>query len=149
MLSHWKNLAILVAWLTGLSVPLASQEIGLRGQVTDPQGNGLSNASVQLVRHDSGGKGQALRQTTSGPDGRFEIKAASAGQFDIRVDAEGFRQLIVTQSIHPSGNSEIAVQMGQISSRVESVTVTADINARDLHSPDPAEKVFVRQDLLD
>ena len=31
----------------------------------------------------------------------------------------------------------------------ESVTVTADINDVDLVSPDPAEKVFVRQDLLD
>src|ERR1700728_4400128 len=149
MLSHWKNLAILVVWLTGLSLPLASQEIGLRGQVTDPQGNGLSNASVQLVRHDSGGKGQALRQTTSGPDGRFEIKAASAGQFDIRVDAEGFRQLIVTQSIHRSGNPEITIRMGQISSRVETVTVTADVDCTDVLSPDPAEKVFVREDLLD
>ena len=149
MLSHWKNLAILVVWLTGLSLPLASQEIGLRGQVTDPQGNGLSNASVQLVRHDSGLKGQALRQTTSGPDGRFEIKATSAGQFDIRVDAEGFRQIIVTQSIHPSGNPEITIRMGQISSRVETVTVTADVDCRDVLSPDPAEKVFVREDLLD
>src|ERR1700722_10129844 len=149
MLSHWKNLAILVVWLTGLSLPLASQEIGLRGQVTDPQGNGLSNASVQLVRHDSGGKGQALRQTTSGPDGRFEIKAASAGQFDIRVDAEGFRQIIVTQSIHSSGNPEITIRMGQISSRVEIVTVTADVDSTDVLSPDPAEKVFVREDLLD
>src|SRR6202046_3712104 len=100
MLSHWKNLAILVVWLTGLSLPLASQEIALRGQVTDPQGNGLSNASVQVLRHDSGGKGQALRQTTSGPDGRFEIKAASAGQFDIRVDAEGFRKFIGPQRMH-------------------------------------------------
>src|ERR1700733_1298388 len=149
MLSHWKNLAILVVWLTGLSLPLASQEIGLRGQVTDPQGNGLSNASVQLVRHDSGLKGQALRQTTSGPDGRFEIKATSAGQFDIRVDAEGFRQIIVTQSIHPSGNPEITIRMGQISSRVETVTVTADVDCRDVLSPDPAEKVFVREELLD
>ena len=149
MLSRWKNLAILVVWLTGLSLPLASQEIALRGQVTDPQGNGLSNASVQLVRHDSAGKGQALRQTTSGPDGRFEIKAASAGQFDIRVDAEGFRQVIVTQSIHPSGNPEITIRMGQISSRVETVTVTADVDCTDVLSPDPAEKVFVREDLLD
>jgi carboxypeptidase family protein len=149
MLSHWKNLAILVVWLTGLSLPLASQEIALRGQVTDPQGNGLSNASVQLVRHDSGGKGQALRQTTSGTDGRFEIKAASASQFDIRVEAEGFRQVIVTQSIHPSGNPEITIRMGQISSRVETVTVTADVDGTDVLSPDPAEKVFVREDLLD
>jgi len=149
MLSHWKNLAILVVWLTGLSLPLASQEIALRGQVTDPEGNALSNASVQLVYHDSGGKGQALRQTTSGPDGRFEIKAASAGQFDIRVDAEGFRQLIVTQSIHPSGNPEITIRISQISARVETVTVTADVDRRDVLSPDPAEKVFVPEDLLD
>src|SRR3984885_14445528 len=149
MLSHWKNLAVLVVLLTRLWLPLLGQEIALRGQVTDPQGNGLPNASVQLIGHDPGGKGRALGQTVSGPEGQFEIRAASAGEFDIRVDAEGFRQVIVTQSIHPSGNSEIAVQMGQISSRVESVTVTADINARDLHSPDPAEKVFVREDLLD
>jgi Carboxypeptidase regulatory-like domain len=149
MLSHWKNLAILIVWLTGVSLPLASQEIALRGQVTDPQGNGLSNATVQLVDHDSGGKGQALRQTTSGPEGRFEIKAASAGQFDIRVDAEGFRQVIVTQSIHPRGNPEITIRMGQISSRVETVTVTADVDCTDVLSPDPAEKVFVREDLLD
>jgi len=149
MLSPWKNLAILVVWLTALSLPLASQEIALRGQVTDPERNGLANASVQLLPHDSGGKDHALRQTTSGPDGRFEIKAASAGQFDIRVDAEGFRQVTVTQSIHPSGNPEITIRMGQISSRMETVTVTADVDFTDVLSPDPAEKVFVREDLLD
>ncbi len=88
-------------------------------------------------------------QTISGPDGQFEIRATSAGEFDIQVDAEGFRQVIVPQSIHPSGNSDIAVQMGQISSRVETVTVTADVNGTDVLSPDPAEKVFVREDLLD
>jgi hypothetical protein len=149
MLSHWKKLAVLVVWLIRLSLPLPAQEIALRGQVTDPQGNGLPNASVQLIRHDSGGKGETLRQTISGPDGLFEIRAASAGEFDVTVDAEGFRQVIVTQSSHQSGNPEIKVQMGQISSHVETVTVTADVNGTDVFSPDPAEKVFVREDLLD
>jgi len=149
MLSHWKNLAILMVLLSRLSLPLLGEEIALRGQVTDPQGNGLPNASIQLIRHDSDVKGQASEQTISGPDGRFGIRAASPGEFDIRVAAEGFRQVIVTLSIHPSGNSEITVQMGQISSRVETVTVTADVNGTDVLSPDPAEKVFVREDLLD
>jgi hypothetical protein len=121
----------------------------LRGRVTDPRGNGLPKASVQLIRHDSAGEGEASRQTISGPDGGFEIRAASAGEFDVKVDAEGFRQVIVTQSIHPSGNPEITVQMRQISSRAETVTVTADVNGTDVLSPDPAEKVFVREDLLD
>jgi hypothetical protein len=149
MFSPRKHLAILVVLLTRLSLPLLGQEITLKGHVTDPQGNRLPNASVQLIRHDSGGKGQAFGQTISGPDGQFEIRAASAGEFDIRVNAEGFRQVIVPQSIHPSGKSEIAVQMGQISSRVETVNVTADVNGTDVLSPDPAEKVFVREDLLD
>jgi len=90
-----------------------------------------------------------LGQTISGPDGQFEIRAASAGEFDIRVDADGFRPVTVPQSIHPSGNPEVTVQTGQISSRVETVTVTADVNGTDVLSPDPAEKVFIRDDLLD
>ena len=149
MRSHWKNLAILVVLVTRLSLPLLAQEIALRGWVTDPEGNGLPNASVQLIRHDSGRRGRALSQATSGPDGHFEITASSAGEVDIRVDAEGFRQVTVTQSIHSSGNSGITVQMGRLASRVETVTVTADVNGTDVLSPDPAERVFVREDLLD
>jgi Carboxypeptidase regulatory-like domain len=149
MFSHCKNFAVLVVLLSRISLPLLGQEIGLRGRVTDRQGNGLPKASVQLIRRDSGTKSEALGQTTSGPDGQFEIKAASAGEFDIRVDAEGFRQVIVSQNIHPDKNSDITVQMAQISSRVETVTVTADVNGTDVLFPDPAEKVFVREDLLD
>lgn len=39
--------------------------------------------------------------------------------------------------------------MNQISSRVESVTVTADVNQADVLSPDPALKVFASEGLLD
>jgi hypothetical protein len=149
MLPHRKKLAIFVAWVTWLTLPLSAQEILLRGRVTDPRGNGLPKASVQLIRHDSGEKSEALGQTISGPDGGFEIRLASAGEFDVRVEAEGFRQVIVTQTIHANGNPEITIRMGQISSRVETVTVTADVNGTDVLSPDPAEKVFVREELLD
>ena len=142
-----KNLAILVLLLTWLSRPLFGQEIVFRGWVTDPQGHGLPNASVQLIRHDSEATGQVLGRTTSGPGGHFELRAASAGKFDLRVDAEGFRELIVP--VHPKGNSEITLRMGRIFSRLETITVTADVNGTDVLSPDPAEKVFVREDLLE
>jgi len=149
MRSHRKNLSIIIVLLTRLWFPVLAQEIGLRGKVTDPQRNALPNASVQLVREDSDGKAQVLDQTISGPDGQFSISAAFAGDFEIKVNAEGFQQVTLAQSIHASGNSDIAVQMRQISSRVETVTVTADMNRTDVFSPDPAEKVFVHQDLLD
>jgi hypothetical protein len=149
MCSHWNKSAILVVLLTRLSLPLLGQEIALRGQVTDPQGKALPNASVQLIPRGSGARGLTLAKTVSGPDGHFEIKVPSAGEFDIRIDAEGFRQVVVSETIHPSGNFEITIQMDQISTREETVTVTADVNGTDVLSPDPAEKVFVREDLLD
>ena len=39
--------------------------------------------------------------------------------------------------------------MTQLSSRIENITVTADLNQSDVLSPDPGEKVFVSRDLLD
>ena len=52
-------------------------------------------------------------------------------------------------TVGSEGNSEIVITMNQLSTALESVTVTADINQTDIVSPDPGEKVFVRQDLLD
>jgi len=73
----------------------------------------------------------------------------SAGQFVIKVDAAGFRQVTHPIAVRASGNSEIQISLGQLSSRIENITVTADVNETDVLSPDPAERVFVRQDLLD
>jgi Carboxypeptidase regulatory-like domain len=133
--------------LLALAPPV--QEIVLQGRVTDPQGNALPAASVQLLRPDSHGKGQTLAEATSGKNGEFEIKIESAGEMNIKVDAEGFRPVMRQLTIHASGNSEIEVQMGQLSSRIESITVSADVNGTDVFSPDPAERVFVHDEMLD
>jgi len=127
-----------------LPLALPAQEIVLKGRVTDPQGNGLPEALVQLVGHT-----QVLAQATSGPDGLFQLKVGSAGQFVIKVDAAGFRQVTHPIAVRASGNSEIQISMGTLSSHIENITVTADVNETDVLSPDPAERVFVRQDLLD
>jgi len=148
MLSR-RQLVSMVVLLASLSLPLVSQAISVRGRVTDPQGNGMPDALVELIHHDSGEKGPALVQTISGPDGQFEIKAAAAGTFDIRVHAAGFKQVIVTKELLAGASPKIVIQMREIDSRMETVTVTADVNGTDVLSPDPAEKIFVRDDLLD
>ena len=77
------------------------------------------------------------------------MKVAAAGLFAIRVEAPGFRPVMRTVTVHTSGNSEILISMGQIASRIENITVSADVNETDVLTPDPGERVFVRQDLLD
>lgn len=135
--------------LVFLPVFVSAQEIVLKGLVTDPQGNAVPKAPLQLVRHDLSGNDQILGGTTSGPDGRFELKIDSAGQFEIKVEAEGFKP-VVRQVTGDSGNNPpIVISLSKLSTVIQNVTVTADVNETDVLSPDPGEKVFVRQDLLD
>jgi len=127
-----------------LPLPLLAQEVVLKGRVVDPQGNDLPKASVQVTDHD-----RVLGQTTTASDGRFQIELPSAGKFVVKVYAAGFRPVAQPVSVTRNAISEITVQITQLSSLIESVTVTADVNQSDILSPDPAEKVFVRTDLLD
>jgi len=143
-----------------LSLPLAAQEFVLKGRVVDPQGSALPKASVQVLD-----EGQIVGRRTTGDDGMFQITFSSAGQssrqttgndagkptgeFLVKVEASGFRPVEHPVSIARGNALEILVKMAELSSRIENVTVTANVNQSDILSPDPAEKVFVRQDLLD
>ncbi|MGD0178583.1 MAG: TonB-dependent receptor [Terriglobales bacterium] len=139
-----RGLKIVAFFLLLTPCALIAQDIVLKGRVLDPQGNALADASVQLVEHD-----QVLVRTTSGPHGQFLVKVKSAGEFVVKAGAPGFRPITRSITIRSTGNPEIEIQMTQLSSRIESVTVTADVNESDVLSPDPGEKVFVRQELLD
>jgi hypothetical protein len=138
-------------WLLLVLLPLSlsAQSIVLKGRVTDAQGNALPGASIVLLGQDHPGPPQVLGRTTSGPAGGFDLKTDSKGTFDLQVDVEGFRSVVRRITVGSEGNSEIVITMNQLSTALESVTVTADINQTDIVSPDPGEKVFVRQDLLD
>ena len=127
-----------------LLTPCLAQEIVVKGRVIDPEGNALPDASIQLIAHK-----QVLSQTASGSDGKFLVKVMSAGELIIQAEASGFRPVSRPITVHPDGNSPIDIQMTELASRIETVTVTADVNQSDVLSPDPGEKVFVRQDLLD
>ncbi|MGA2356565.1 MAG: TonB-dependent receptor [Terriglobales bacterium] len=137
-----------------LPLPLAAQSIVLKGRVTDPQGNVLPDASIQLTARTGNPKTRPMpAKTTSGPDGRFQLTFLAPGNFDLTVEASGFRPVtrsitIPPGSIHPL-NQEIEISMTELSANAESVSVTADVNELDVLTPDPALKVFVRQDLLD
>jgi len=133
-----------LALVTCLSLPLCAQEIALKGRVVDPQGNALPKARVQLVD-----RGRIIASSITGNDGGFQIEVSTPGQFVVRVVAAGFRTVEQAVSVSQGTKAEITVKVIQLSSRVENVTVTADVNESDVLSPDPSEKIFVRQDLLD
>ncbi|MGC2371059.1 MAG: TonB-dependent receptor, partial [Candidatus Sulfotelmatobacter sp.] len=123
---------------------LRAQAIFLNGRAIDPQGKALPGVSVEILSQD-----QIVADVISGTDGKFVAKLKLSGQLTLKAEAPGFRPIVQPITVRPSGNSAIEIRMGQLSSRIENVTVTADVNETDVLSPDPGEKVFIRQELLD
>jgi hypothetical protein len=137
-----------MALLLGLACCLVSQssaqEIVLKGKVTDLQGNALPQASVQILSRDN-----LVTQTVSGPDGHFEIMAESPGEYVLKAAGMGFQPIFQPVTIRPDDNPEVKLRMLHLAIQSTEVIVTADVNDLDILSPDPGEKVLVRQDLLD
>jgi Carboxypeptidase regulatory-like domain len=144
--SQISSCLLLLLTLAGAAIAQAGV---LKGRVTDPQGNATPSASVRLVGHGVHNDGRVLGQTTTGSDGKFELTVYSTGKFDIKVEAEGFQPVASVVTVGPNRAPEITLSLTELATRMESVTVTADVNHTDIVSPDPGEKVFVRQDLLD
>jgi hypothetical protein len=146
MLGNWTKMAIgaIAVMLFALAPsPAFSQTIVIKGHVTDPKGNDLPKVVVRLLDGSS-----VLAEATTGSVGQFEL-SASAGQFVIKVDASGFRPVTRIVRLRPQSNSAIEIRMGELSTRGETIIVTADVTQGDVLSPDPAVKVFAAVDLLD
>ena len=114
---------------------LHAQAILLNGRAIDPQGKALPGVSVQILSQN-----QIVADAISGADGKFVAKLKSSGQVTLRAEAPGFRPVVQPITVRPSGNSAIEIRMGQLSSRIENVTVTADVNETDVLSPTPVRK---------
>ena len=141
----------LVLFLALLPCTLLAQDIVVKVRVTDPLGNLLANAKVELL-----GESKVVAQTTTEHNGLFELQLDSAGQalklvrsLTLRVSVPDFVSVEQPLALRLQNNRVVEVRMRELSSRAETITITADVNETDVFSPDPAEKVFVRQDLLD
>ena len=116
----------------------------VRGTVSDPAGKVIAGAAVELVR----GNGTITAYAVTTSLGRFQLTTEATGDYRLIVNAPGFQ--IATKSLSiGQGNAVYELNLSLQISTVELVTVTSDVNQVDLYSPDPSEKVFVQQNLID
>jgi len=132
-----------VATVLLLAGSVMAAEFSVSGRVLDSQGYPVPGATVQLADPAT----SPIEPTKTNEEGRFQFQVTSSGEYVIRAAAEGFEPVAETLAITSSVNFD--VRLGRVRARNESVTVTADVNESDVLSPDPGQKVFVRQDLLD
>src|SRR6266403_4832216 len=84
-------LALRVALTVPLLAPLLSAQTdtaGLFGLVRDASGGSVVNSKVKLLNHATG----AVREQTSDAKGLYQFEVLSPGEYELTVEATGFKQ---------------------------------------------------------
>ncbi len=128
-------------WIA-LSLLLASRAAAatLTGQVIDPQGKPVAEATVRLL------PGSIKPQKTN-PDGNFQFTALPAGTWKISATAPGFVESVEPVRLAENDNVTLNLRL-RIQAHTDAIMVTADVKS-DVQQPDPAQRVLVRDELLD
>jgi hypothetical protein len=139
----WRTARFLLGVLVTATSAAQTSAARFSGMVVDPAGQFVAGAHL-VVGSASG----AQLTAATGSDGAFAMNLPSPGAYTVQVDAEGFetltRKLQVTAQ---SGN--VTLKLAKVSAANEEVIVTADVSQIDIASPDPSQKVLVREELLD
>jgi hypothetical protein len=120
----------------------------IAGTVTDPTGAVVPNATVTVTNTGTG----QVRNTTSGPDGTYTVPLLNPGQYDVKVNATGFRaaeQTPITVALSATTSLNIRLEIGQATQTVEvtgaaplietsNPNTTTNVNSNELASlPNP------------
>jgi hypothetical protein len=93
------------------------------GVVTDEHGKAIPGASIEARAIETG----IVRRSSSGPTGFYRISALSPGEYQITVEAAGFRKAIVGNLKGASGvtlRCNVTLSLAPIESRIE---VSSDV----------------------
>jgi hypothetical protein len=115
----------------------------INGTVLDPGGRTVSGAYVEF---DSA-SGVRLSSAT-GSDGGFTIVLPAWGIYRAHVQAAGFAEVIRNLDVSPT-TTTITLHLERVAGAFQEVVVSADVSDIAIASPDPSQKVMVREELLD
>ena len=117
----------------------------ISGRLTDTQDKPVAGAKLRLTATSDA----KTIEATSDADGRFTFPSVSQGDYEISAAAPGFAETNKTLHLGDGETLIVDLQFAHLASRTDTVNVTADVKEIDVQSPDPAEKVFASEDLLD
>jgi hypothetical protein len=134
--------AVLIACLN--AVP-AFAETTFVGTLNDPQGRPVPNAAVSLLRRADSGR----HESKTDEQGHYSFAGLEAGEYRLTAEATGFP--IITRTIVLTGDAARTedIRFSAIASQNQSVTVAAEVSDLGLFSPDPAQRIMIRDETLD
>jgi len=108
-------------------------------------GKPVANAKVRVAQD----RHSRTQETNTDSDGTFVFPALPASTYNIIGAAPSFVDVSRTVNIADGGALTVNLQFDRIASRSEAVRVTADVKDLDIQNPDPAQRIFIREEILD
>jgi carboxypeptidase family protein len=112
------------------------------GKVTDPQGIPVINATVTLIAAD----GKSRQQTTS-TDGQFAFLNIPLGIYALTAALEAFESAHLSVVVGQD-TSTINIQL-KLAVNAQKIRISSDVLDVNVLSPDPAQRLLIRQETLD
>ena len=128
---------LLPVWLLAA---LTLQGAVVAGRLIDPQGKPVAGARLNIT---------PSRETVTTQDGKFWFSEVPAGTYKLSADAPGFDEVTRTVTVSGDAPVQIDLQFDRLAVRSDAMTVTADVKDTDIEHPDPAQRVLVREEILD
>lgn len=139
---RWTVFGLLIpAW--GFQVWAADATVS--GRLTDPQGKPVTAAKIHLAANGN----TAGQDSTSDADGRFAFDPVTEGTYVLVATTPEFVATRESLRIASGQALTLKLQFTQLAARSDTVTVTADVKDLDIQNPDPAQRIFVRDEILD
>jgi hypothetical protein len=139
----WQVSVTLAAVIGGGICLAQTGMVRVLGSVLDPSGRPVAGAHLE-VESDSGARVAAATAS----DGGFVVRLPASGVYVVHVEAAGFAAM-TRKVTFGNGTARLTLRLEKISAINQEVVVTADLGEIDITSPDPSQKVMVREELLD
>ena len=112
------------------------------GTVLDPAGRPVPGARIEFAWTDE------RLAAISGKAGDFRVALPRWGRYAVRVEAAGFAPMALQVDLG-AGGAGLVLRLEQVAAPAQQVIVYAGVGEIALASPDPSQKVLVREELLD
>jgi hypothetical protein len=147
MFTRSKSISAMVfAGLLVIAAPACASAAGrLNGQLTDPQGKPVAEARIVVSQE----RGARIQEARTGAEGRFEFVSLPPGSYRLVAAASDFVDTGQTVTIADGGALTVNLQFARLAPHSDSITATADVKDLDIQNPDPAQRVVVRDEILD
>jgi outer membrane receptor protein involved in Fe transport len=112
------RLCSLFAFLALVSIGVAQVNTGgILGSVTDPSGAVVQGVTVTVTNLGT----QALRKTTTGSDGTYDVQLLQVGSYSISAEAQGFKKIVQTGITLDAGQRlkiDLVLEVGALAEQV-------------------------------